>query len=49
VAWDEVSFDVQSDHFNVTNIGKQLKQLREDPWARYATIRQALPRVVRWD
>jgi bifunctional non-homologous end joining protein LigD len=44
--WDELSPRVASDHYTVANLPRRLAGLRQDPWARYWTIRQALPREL---
>jgi bifunctional non-homologous end joining protein LigD len=43
VGWDELSPTVRSDSYTVANVPRRLAQLKEDPWARYWTVRQKLP------
>ncbi|MEX5219522.1 MAG: DNA ligase D [Nitrospira sp.] len=42
IAWDELSDDVRSDHFTITNVPARLARLRSDPWRDYFTIKQKL-------
>ena len=42
LAWEELSPDVPSNHYTVTNLAKRLKGL-DDPWARFFKVRQKLP------
>jgi bifunctional non-homologous end joining protein LigD len=43
LAWDELDPRLRSDHYTVANVGRRLRSLRADPWARYWRIRQRLP------
>jgi bifunctional non-homologous end joining protein LigD len=43
--WDELSPRLTSDHFTVVNLPRRLAGLRNDPWARYWTVRQELPAI----
>jgi bifunctional non-homologous end joining protein LigD len=47
LAWDELSGDLRSDHFNLRTLGARLKALREDPWAGYFASRQTLSAAMR--
>ena len=47
IDWDELSPRLTSDHYTIANLPKRLADLRADPWARYATVRQRLPAVGR--
>jgi bifunctional non-homologous end joining protein LigD len=42
--WDELSREIRSDHYTVATLPHRLKQLRDDPWAGYESLRQQLPR-----
>ena len=42
--WDELDARTRSDHYTVANLPRRLASLRADPWARYAALRQTLPR-----
>ena len=46
LAWDELSAGVPAGAHDVATVPKRLAGLRTDPWARYWTLRQALPH---WD
>jgi bifunctional non-homologous end joining protein LigD len=41
--WDELSPRLTSDHYTIANLPRRLAGLGKDPWARFWTIRQALP------
>jgi bifunctional non-homologous end joining protein LigD len=43
VAWEELGVIRASDQFTIRNISRRLTRLAADPWADYATVRQALP------
>jgi bifunctional non-homologous end joining protein LigD len=43
LAWEELAPDLPSDHYTVKTVPRRLGALRADPWARYWTVRQALP------
>jgi bifunctional non-homologous end joining protein LigD len=43
LSWDELTPRVRSDRYTVKNLHRRLSALRENPWARYAAIRQKLP------
>jgi bifunctional non-homologous end joining protein LigD len=47
VAWDELDSVRGPGHFTIANVPRRLAQLRTDPWAGYAALRQALPTSVR--
>jgi bifunctional non-homologous end joining protein LigD len=42
LAWDEVSAELASDHFNVGNVRARLAGLRHDPWAGFWKLRQSI-------
>lgn len=42
LAWEELSPDLASDHFTVSNVPQRLRSLRIDPWKEYGGIRQRL-------
>jgi len=46
LGWDELSARVRSDHHTVATLPRRLAGLRADPWARYWTARQTLPREL---
>ena len=41
--WDELSPRRRADHYTIATLPRRLAGLRADPWARYWTLRQALP------
>lgn len=43
LAWEELGSIRASDQFKITNVSRRLTRLATDPWADYATVRQALP------
>jgi bifunctional non-homologous end joining protein LigD len=45
LAWDELDPALPSDAFSVANLRQRLVSLKGDPWARYWTVRQRLPRM----
>jgi bifunctional non-homologous end joining protein LigD len=45
--WDELSPRLRSDHYTIATLPRRLAGLRADPWARYRTVRQALPAPAR--
>lgn len=48
LAWDEVGAGIQANHFNITNIGERLAQLKSDPWQDYLKTRQKLaPKLIK--
>ncbi len=46
LGWDELSARIRSDHYTVATLPRRLAGLRADPWARYGTAHQALPREL---
>ncbi len=42
LAWDELSPDLRSDHFTVSNVPERLRALSADPWKEYARVTQRL-------
>jgi len=44
--WDELSEAVRSDHYRVDNLGRRLRNLKQDPWAELPEIRQKLPNAA---
>ncbi|MEZ0170167.1 non-homologous end-joining DNA ligase [Microvirga sp. TS319] len=47
VAWEELTPDLKPNGFTVENLNQRLAALRNDPWARIATIDQVLPEARR--
>ncbi|MGE5270799.1 MAG: DNA ligase D [Thiohalocapsa sp.] len=45
--WDEVEEGVRPDAFTVETVPDRLKQLKSDPWAEMAKLRQSIPAKVR--
>jgi bifunctional non-homologous end joining protein LigD len=45
LGWDELSPAIKSDHYTIANLPRRLAGLKTDPWAKYGTTRQKLPRV----
>jgi bifunctional non-homologous end joining protein LigD len=45
LAWDELLPAIKSDHYTIENLPRRLAGLNTDPWAKYWTARQKLPRV----
>jgi bifunctional non-homologous end joining protein LigD len=45
LGWDELSPAIKSDHYTIANLPRRLAGLKTDPWAKYWTTRQRLPRV----
>ncbi len=45
LGWDELSPTIKSDHYTIGNLPRRLAGLKTDPWAKYWTTRQKLPRV----
>jgi bifunctional non-homologous end joining protein LigD len=46
LAWEELSVDLRSDHFTMTNLPERLGQLRKDPWKDYFTAKQRISRKM---
>jgi bifunctional non-homologous end joining protein LigD len=46
IDWSELAQDVRFDHFNVRNVPERLKRLKQDPWAQFYTVRQALTKAM---
>jgi bifunctional non-homologous end joining protein LigD len=45
LAWDELSENLRSDHFTLSNIRHRLEFLKDDPWADFFKVRQRIPRT----
>jgi len=43
LAWEELSEAIKADHFRLGNIDRRLAYLKDDPWAGYFDVDQALP------
>jgi bifunctional non-homologous end joining protein LigD len=43
LAWDELDARMRSDRYTVVTLGRRLRSLRADPWARYWKLKQRLP------
>ena len=41
--WEELSNEIRSDHFTLTNLQHRLDHLADDPWRGFLSLRQALP------
>ena len=46
LAWEELSVDLRSDHFTMTNLPERLGDLRKDPWKNYFTAKQRISRKM---
>jgi bifunctional non-homologous end joining protein LigD len=46
LAWDELTPQLRSDHFHVSNIAERLESLRHDPWHKIAQVKQSIPTRV---
>ena len=44
LAWDELSADMRSDHFTLSNLQDRLSRLRKDPWKDYYSTKQRITR-----
>ena len=44
IGWDELHADLRPDTFTMKSVPERLASLRQDPWKRYFTTRQAVPR-----
>ncbi len=47
LAWEELSINVESNHFTVANVVDRLKGLKRDPWQDYFTVKQQLTRKMK--
>ncbi len=47
LAWDELSIDLRSDHFNVANVPQRLAHLHRDPWHEYFVVKQKLTKKMK--
>ena len=45
LAWDELSENMRSDHFTLSNIRARLQHLKDDPWPGFFKIRQRIPKT----
>lgn len=46
LAWDELSPQLHSDHFTLSNLPRRLQQLAKDPWQDYVSSRQTITRSM---
>lgn len=46
LAWEELSVDLRSDHFTITNLSERLEHLRTDPWKDYSSTKQRITRKM---
>ena len=46
IHWEELAEDVRFDHFNVRNVRERLAGPAADPWADFATTRQAITKTA---
>jgi len=42
LSWGELSVDLRSDHFTMTNLPERLRRLRQDPWRDYFSTQQKI-------
>jgi bifunctional non-homologous end joining protein LigD len=47
LAWEDLSVDMRSDHYTVTNAKEWLDGLAQDPWRDYFTAKQTLTRKMK--
>jgi bifunctional non-homologous end joining protein LigD len=47
LSWDELSENLRSDHFTLSNIRHRLEFLKDDPWADFFKLRQRIPQARR--
>jgi bifunctional non-homologous end joining protein LigD len=45
LAWDELFPNLKPDHFTIETTLRRLKTLSLDPWKRFDTLKQLLPKV----
>ena len=46
VAWKDLSDDLRSDHFDVTNVPAYLAKRRVDPWEEMTKTRQSITAAI---
>ena len=46
LAWDELSVNLRSDHFTISNVQERLEHLRTDPWKGYSSAKQRISRKM---
>ncbi len=46
LAWEELSVDLRSDHFTMSNVPERLEHLRKDPWKNYSSTKQRISRKM---
>jgi bifunctional non-homologous end joining protein LigD len=46
IAWEELTPELHSDHFTVTNALARLSRLKKAPWAEMLTIRQTVTKTM---
>jgi bifunctional non-homologous end joining protein LigD len=47
IRWEELETGIRSDNLNLTDVPKRLKQLREDPWEGFYSVRQSITAGMR--
>jgi bifunctional non-homologous end joining protein LigD len=45
LSWDELSENLRSDHFTLSNIRHRLEFLKDDPWVDFFKVRQRIPQA----
>jgi bifunctional non-homologous end joining protein LigD len=45
LSWEELSPAIRSDHYTIASLPRRLAGLKTDPWTKYWTTRQKLPRA----
>ncbi len=45
--WEEVEVKMKSDHFDIENLPKRLRSLKEDPWKDFFNINQSLANALK--
>ena len=46
IAWEELGVDVRRDHFNVKNVPERLAKMKNDPWADFFEVKQAITKAM---
>jgi bifunctional non-homologous end joining protein LigD len=46
ISWDELDRDVRRDYFNVRNVPERLRTLKNDPWAEFFKVDQAVTKAL---
>ena len=49
IAWEELTPQLRSDAFNVSNVPSRLERLKKDPWAElFATKQSVTKSIIKW-